>query len=135
MSPTGRSLVHLRRCSFAACVVERWLPKLERRKDAFGVGDILAASALHREIWLVQATSTSNVSARVAKAQRSTELLQWLRSGGRFFVHGWQKRGGRWFLRQVELRAGDVAPEIVAQPKRKRRGDHQRLLFAGNASE
>jgi hypothetical protein len=133
MSPTGRSLVYLRQCGFVASIVERWLPLIEKRRDCFGVGDVLAASALHREIWLVPATSSSNVSAWVAKAQRSAELLQWLKSGGKFVVHGWQQRGGRWFFRQVELRAGDVAPEIVAGAKRRRRGDRQKLLFDGTA--
>jgi hypothetical protein len=41
-SPTPRSLDKLRHEGCAACVVEKWLPAVTQRVDAFGFGDILA---------------------------------------------------------------------------------------------
>jgi len=69
-------------------VVEKWLP-IERRRDLFGIGDVLGVHP-RGEFLLVQCTSASNVSARVAKARSTPELATWLKAGGRFEVWGWK---------------------------------------------
>src|ERR1700734_2393701 len=108
-SPTTRTLKFLKDSGFTAAVVEKWLPKVNRRRDLFGVGDVLAVSRRERLTLLVQCTSMTNVSARVRKAQASAELLVWLRAGNAFEVWGWDARGE---LKRVALSADDVRPSI-----------------------
>ena len=133
MTPTARSLAHYRRLGYLAEVVERWLPRVNRRKDLFGCVDIIAARP--GELIGVQATSTSNVAARIAKARAIPELRVWL-TVARFVVIGWDLRNGRWVPRIVELTATDLAEvtmtEIVKPPRRRRKDRFQPLdLLAG----
>jgi hypothetical protein len=73
MTPTNLTLRLLRKSGYVACVIERWLPKVDLRKDAFGFADILAAHPGQRRVMLVQTTSLANVGARVRKAQAIPE--------------------------------------------------------------
>jgi hypothetical protein len=129
LSPTARSLAWLRKEGFIAAVVERWLPRLEVRKDVFGFGDILAANPVHRIVMLVQATSVKNVAARLAKARSIPQLAAWLRAGGAFEVHGWECRGGRWLVRRVGVNAEDLEPVPLSPRAGRRPRRNQRLLF------
>jgi hypothetical protein len=128
LSPTARSLAWLRKEGFRACVVERWLPRVEKRRDAFGFGDVLAAHPVHKIVMLVQATSATNVSARLSKARAIPELAAWLRSGGTFEVHGWSFQAGKWRVRRVGVKEEDLEPiPLNARPRRRR--EVQRTLF------
>jgi hypothetical protein len=83
-------------------VVERWLPFARRRKDLFGIGDVIATGT--PGTCIVQTTSGSNVSARVAKIVESDALPILQRANIRVLVHGWRKNAkGRYVLREVEL--------------------------------
>jgi len=119
MSPTQRSLKHLREVGWTVCVVEKWIPQIKQRKDAFGFGDLLACKA-DVPPTLIQTTSGNNVSARIAKAKEiAGPLVTWLVSGGRLLVHGWAKRGGRgerkvWTVREVQLSVADLTQDTVA---------------------
>lgn len=99
-SPTAHTLEYLRRSGFTAGVVERWLPKVNRKRDFLGCIDILACRRGEVGVLAIQATSLSNVSARVAKARGRGELSVWLAAGQRFECWGWYQRNGRW---QVKL--------------------------------
>ncbi len=57
--------------------------------DAFRFADILVATPLERRITLVQATSLSNVGARVAKIKAKPEAATWIKAGGAIEVWGW----------------------------------------------
>ncbi len=100
-SPTQRTLAHLRAAGYPLVqVVERWNPHARVRQDLFGIVDVLAVGA---DIVGVQATSGSNVAARVRKLTES-EALPILRTAGvRILVHGWRKVRGRWRLREVDV--------------------------------
>ena len=124
-SPTALTLTALRRAGFIACVVERWIERAGIRVDAFHFADILAARPAERRIVLVQATTTPNISARVAKIQSKAEALTWLNSGGGIEVWGWSKRGNHWRVKIVELRADDMKPVVIVKPGRKPRGNWQ----------
>lgn len=124
MSPTGRSLNLLRRSGYLAETVERWLPRINVRRDLFHFADVIACHAVREEIVLVQATSISNIAARLAKAQGRPELRTWLAAGGRFLVMGWD--GNK--VKQLEVRPEDLAAVVVEQPRRRGR-ERQRLLF------
>jgi hypothetical protein len=100
-SPTQRSLAHLRRAGYPLVqVVERWNPHARIRQDLYGCIDVLAVGD---EIVAVQATSGSNVAARVRKLTDSPALPVLRKAGIRVLVHGWRKVRGRWQLREVDV--------------------------------
>jgi hypothetical protein len=101
MSPTQRTLEHLRALGYPLVqVVERWNPHARVRQDLFGCLDILAVGP---DIVGVQATSGSNVAARIKKLEASPALPVLRSAGIRVLVHGWRKLQGRWQLREVAL--------------------------------
>lgn len=108
MSPTQRTLAELRKTCQLVQVVEKWNPHARIRQDLFGIVDVLAIRA--GETIAVQATSGSNVAARVSKIAESAALPLLRKAGWRVIVHGWRKvavkRGGkamRWDLREVDI--------------------------------
>jgi len=110
-SPTQRTLARLRKDGWTAQVVERWNPYAHIRQDLFGIIDILAIRK--DEILGVQATSGSNVPARVKKSleEGRESLERWLLAGGHYEVWGWAKRGARgkrklWTVRRVRFWLG-----------------------------
>jgi hypothetical protein len=129
VTPTGRSLVYLRRLGFTAAVVERWLPRVQLRQDLFGVADVLAFHPRDRLFLLVQVTTAGHVAHRLAKAKGRPELAAWLRAGGRVEIHGWQQRAGRWPRRADRRRYCRPAglwcqrPALAAARRQPRRAD------------
>lgn len=103
-SPTQRSLEEMRKRGYLADVVERWIPGANIRKDFAGFVDILC---IHKEragdVVGVQATSGSNVAARVDKIINHENVGAVRKGGIRILVHGWVKQKGRWQLREVDL--------------------------------
>jgi len=127
MTPTSRTLAYLRRLGFLADVVERWLPRVDRRRDLFGFADVLAVHPRDGIFLLVQATALGHVAHRLAKSKSRPELLGWLKAGGRFEVHGWHERG----VKRVAVHAEDLGEVVLAVPssRRQRRGERQCELF------
>lgn len=115
MTPTQRSLKLLRERGYIVDVIEKWIPCTPKgfkgpikRRDAWNFGDLLAAKIGVQGATLVQTTSGSNVSARLAKIKSIAEAGIWLASGNRIVCHGWAKRGERgkrktWTCREVEV--------------------------------
>jgi hypothetical protein len=103
MSPTARTLEHLRKAGYPLVgVVEKWIAPACRRVDLFGILDVLAVS--EAEIVGVQCTSGSNVASRVAKIAESAALPVLRSAGVKVCVHGWRRNAKRrWVLREVEL--------------------------------
>ena len=84
-------------------VVERFNSFTKQRKDLFGIGDILCVG-MGLPTTIVQATSGSNVSARVRKITEHDSLPVLQRAGIKVYVHGWRKNAkGRYELREVDL--------------------------------
>jgi hypothetical protein len=160
LTPTARSLALLRRSGYTADIVERWLPIPDRpaeadndrdspcpfcghrnhvdrqspsriRRDLFSCIDIVAVRTGIAGVLGVQATSASNVAARVNKARKLAALAVWLRAGNAFQVWGWsQGDDGRWCVRRVAIRAEDLNPEELERPARRRRKRPAPCLFA-----
>lgn len=108
MSPTQRSLAHLREQGYTCQVVERWCPHSRRRVDLFNFADIVAVKPSFRGVLFVQTTSASSVSARVKKIHETAAAGIVLAAGNPVVVHGWGKRGARgkrklWTLREVNI--------------------------------
>jgi hypothetical protein len=131
MTPTARSLAFLRRSGYLAEVVERWLPIPGRnvRRDLWGFGDLIAVRQGIPGALIVQATTGSNVAARLTKARKLLPLATWLRCGNTFEVWGWEKRNDTWEVRRVMVRAGDLCPEELGRPARRRRKKEHLDLF------
>src|SRR5262249_12039540 len=98
------------------------------RRDLFGCIDIIAARRGEPGILGIQATTLSHLSTRANKARARPELAVWLAAGGLFECWGWYFREGRWRGRRGMVKRGDVAPEIVGGPIRRKRVN-QRGLF------
>lgn len=107
MTPTQRSLAHLRKSWPLVAVVERWNPHAKIRQDLFGFIDIICFR--ENEVLAVQCTSDGNVSARVQKILAAPAAAVWLQSQTRkIVVHGWAKKGPRgkrkvWTMREIEV--------------------------------
>jgi len=67
MSPTQRSLAHLKTLGYQPKVVEHWNPFAKMRQDVFGA-DILALKP-GAPVLVVQVTSGSNHAARRTKLE------------------------------------------------------------------
>lgn len=111
MSPTARTLARLRKDGCTAQVVERWNQYSRTRHDLFGFIDIVAIR--DGAIVGIQATSGTNVSARVTKMKAEPRVDAWLAAGGKAEVWGWAKQGARgkakrWTLRVVAFDAGSL---------------------------
>lgn len=103
MTPTQRSLAHLREQGMTATVVERWNPFAKIRQDLFGMIDVLALSPTGETV-AVQATSLSNVAKRVTKISEHENVAALRRCGWKLLVHGWGKAAnGRIRLREVDV--------------------------------
>lgn len=93
MTPTRRSLEHLRKAGWLVAVVERWNPHAKIRQDLFGFADLLAVK--DNTVMLVQTTTAPNVAARVAKILAEPRARLWFAPTRTIMVHGWAKRGPR----------------------------------------
>ncbi len=104
-SPTQRTLQECRRRLWPAAVVERWNPFAHVRQDLFGGIDLVVLDDLPGVLG-IQATSDSNVAARVTKLTgliADGPLRVWLERNNRIQVWGWKKAKGRWHVRRIEL--------------------------------
>lgn len=109
MLPTQRSLKLLRDRGYRCEVVEKWIPRVNIRKDLFGFLDVLAIK--DGKVLGVQATSDSNVSARVHKIGEAEAVADVRACGWSLVVHGWRKKDGRWIVREVDVTAPSEAKE------------------------
>lgn len=102
MTPTQRTLKKLKAEGWSAEVVEKWNPFARIRQDFMGIVDVIGFR--QGETIGVQATSGSNVSARIKKIadHDSTPILR--SAGWRLEVWGWRKNAkGRWECRIVDV--------------------------------
>ncbi len=110
MSPTARTLNFWRKHGWPIGVVERWVsipnyPGGGKRYDLFGFIDLVGIR--DGQIVGIQATSTANRAARVAKIKMECwpEAKAWLAAGGLIEVWGWRKykqaENGRWWRHSV----------------------------------
>ena len=89
MSPTQRSLNHLRKLGYTVAITEHWNPFAHIRQDLFGFIDLVALK--DDEILAVQTTSSTNIFARRKKIALNKNSLRWIEAGGRIQIHGWKK--------------------------------------------
>ena len=100
-SPTQLTLKLLRDEGWTVEVVERWIPGANIRKDLFGFIDLVA---LKGDMTLgVQATSYSNMGARIKKIESAELLSQVRRASWHLWVIGWRKQNNRWTHKVVDL--------------------------------
>lgn len=89
-SPTERTMVYLRKFWSIVEKTEHWNQYSRRRNDLFGFIDVLAME--NSAMLAVQATSTSNMGARVKKILASDKAWHWIQDyNRRIVVMGWKK--------------------------------------------
>jgi hypothetical protein len=138
VSPTSRTLATLRHDGYLCAVCESWVPRLNIRRDLWGL-DVLAIRDDLPGVLGVQCTVASHRSHRVKKLLVLPALRVWLLAGNRAEVWSWSKapETGHWRLSRVPIVLGDLAGIVVASPPRRRRkgkGERQRELFAETPS-
>ena len=106
MSPTQRSLAHLKDLGYRARVVEKWNPFARVRQDLFG-GDVIGLK-IGSPVLVVQATTGSNHAARRIKLETEGFVTLWNGAGATIEIWSWAKRGPRgkrktWQLRREVL--------------------------------
>jgi hypothetical protein len=102
MTPSQRTIAHLRKLGYQTANVETYNSFTKRKHDLFGCIDILAIG--NGETLAVQVTSKSNMSSRIKKIEASEALPEMLRSNWRVIVHGWfRKENGRYELKEFEF--------------------------------
>lgn len=97
VSPTQRTLKHMREQGYFCWVVEYWHAFARQRKDLWGFVDVICLG--ENEIIAVQTTSYSNVSARVKKIADHENVGAVRKAGIRILVQGWD--GAK--LREVDV--------------------------------
>lgn len=100
-TPTQLSLEKLRADGYLAEVTERWNAWARVRHDLFGFVDILGIK--EGETLAVQATSYSNISARVNKITEHPNLPAVRKAGWTLQVWGWRKVNNRWTVKVVDI--------------------------------
>jgi hypothetical protein len=100
-SPTALTLRLLREEGWLCQVVEKWNPHAKIRQDLFGFIDILCL--MDDRTLAVQATSYSNMSARVHKITDHENLAAVRKAGWEIWVIGWRKVDNRWKHRIIEI--------------------------------
>lgn len=102
ISPTQRSLKHLRELGYTVAITEKWNPHARIRQDMFGFVDLLAIR--DRETIAIQTTSSSNISARRMKINEHENLPKVLSAGWKVIIHGWRKNcKGKWVLSEKNV--------------------------------
>jgi hypothetical protein len=106
VSPTARSLQHLRALGYTAEVVEKTIPHTFIKKDLWGA-DIIGLKA-SLPILAVQCTSGDHVANRIEKLRTAGFVELWRSVGAAIEVWGWSKQGPRgarkiWTLRREAL--------------------------------
>jgi hypothetical protein len=109
-SPMKRSLRLLREEGFTVAIAEHWNAHARRRVDLFGFADLVAVRADQAGALAVQATTSSNASARLRKALAIPALRIWLASRNRFEVWSWKRnrQSGHWTVNRESVTLDDV---------------------------
>jgi len=110
-SPTQRTLAALRADGWVAQVVEHWNAFARIRQDLWGCIDVLAMR--EGRILGVQATSGTNVQARMKKSMAEPRLKIWLSAGGEFEVWGWRKVGKKGKRKTWQVRREIIVEEML----------------------
>ena len=97
-----RTVALLKDRGYQCDVVESYNAFTKRKKDLFGIFDILAIGS--GETLGIQITSKSNISARIKKIEESEYLPLLLAAGWRIIVFGWFKKdNGRYDYKEFEF--------------------------------
>ena len=87
---------------YRCTVVESYNSFTKRKKDLFGIFDVLAVG--NGQTIGIQITSKSNMAARIRKIEESEFLPEILQSGWRVVVIGWfKKENGRYAYKEFEF--------------------------------
>jgi len=97
-----RTIALMEERGYQCDTVESYNAFTRRKKDLFGIFDILAIG--QGETIAIQLTSKSNMFTRIKKISESPMLPEIIRSGWRILVIGWYKKpNGRYDYKEFEF--------------------------------
>ena len=131
ISPTARSLAHLRRHDCLAGTVERWNPHVKPhgiRQDLFRFADIVAVGPTIRGTLYIQACAATDHWRRVRKLTRRPDVAgrvqKVLDSNNRIAVWSWSVKGRRGTRRRWALRETNITTGMLSEmPPREHHDD------------
>ena len=106
MTPTARSLAHLRSLGYRSQKVEQTIPRTFIKRDCFGV-DIIGLK-VGAPLLATQCTTGSNHAARRTKLEAEGFTDLWKGAGASLEIWSWSKQGARgtrkvWTVRREAL--------------------------------
>lgn len=106
MLPSQRSIQKLKKEGWLVGSVEKYNFFIHQRSDLFNIFDLVALK--DKTTMGIQATSTGNINARVAKIKASPNYEIVKKAGWKCEVWGWSKKGKKnkrktWQCKVVEL--------------------------------
>lgn len=107
VSPTARTLNHLRELDYTCQVVERWNQFAHKKQDLFGFIDIVAIKKYETGVLGIQCTTTSHQANRRQKILDSDISKIWLLSDNTLEVWGWKKVKNRWQVVRTKITLED----------------------------
>jgi hypothetical protein len=113
MSPTERSLKHLRNAGYLVAIVEHWNPFAKVRHDLFGFIDLLCVN--EAGTLAVQTTTLNNMKARVMKILEHKNFMAVVDAGWTIRVHGWKaptKKHPKWSVRELDIAAHGIVASV-----------------------
>ena len=85
----AKSLKHLRENDYTVDIAERWVPKINIRRDLFNFIDIVALHKSVPGVIAVQVTTKPNMAARRNKILMLQSADMWIKCGNTILLHGW----------------------------------------------
>jgi hypothetical protein len=102
VSQNARTIALYESKGYKCDIVESYNSFSRRKKDLFGIFDIVAIG--NGETLGIQLTSKSNMSSRIKKITNSDFFTEIVRSGWRIIVIGWYKKeNGRYDYKEFEF--------------------------------
>ena len=97
-----RTIALYKEQGYKCTVVESYCAFTKRKKDLFGIFDVLAIG--NGQTIGIQITSKSNMAARIRKIEESEFLPEILKAGWKVVVIGWfKKENGRYDYKEFEF--------------------------------
>lgn len=110
LTPTQRTLRHLRHEGLEAAIVEKFNPyagKFGQRQDMFGFIDIVCLCPTRGILGIQSCDKSFSAHYKKITEERTYIAKEWIKCGGRIYIYAWRKvkrkRGGKAYIWQPRI--------------------------------